>query len=354
MDWGGTRAFLNGNRHALGEAAGTLYPGAARVEGTPLLTRPEWLPAEPLPLESVHLRWDPAPTPPAVADPSEGLPPGFRTYAEAMQALAPPKVFEDRPSYRLLAADLTDDTPALTLGPSHYFAGLNVGEAVAHELAAASRPVGSRAPSMRRLPLRRRVGDPCDLSRRAVLPAITTVTITRSGSYVLHWRDPAKVVHAGGLYQVMPVGVFQPLGSGSSGTRPLAEEGADLDLWRCMVREFSEELLGTTEDYAPGFDQESWPFHRAIDAARAQGRVTVHCLGLGVDPLTLALDVLTVAVFDDAAFDELFGGFGGLVTVNAEGRVTRARLDATAPSPMQPAGAAALALTRRHRAALGL
>jgi hypothetical protein len=127
------------------------------------------------------------------------------------------------------------------------------------------------------------------------------------------------------------------------------DERADLDLWRCMVREFSEELLGTGEDYGPGFDQESWPFHRALSTARAEGRVAVHCLGLGVDPLTLALDVLTVAVFDDATFGDLFEG---LVEVNAEGRVTRARFDGTVPAPMQPAGAAALRLAWRHRTAL--
>ncbi|MFD0853626.1 hypothetical protein ACFQ07_15420, partial [Actinomadura adrarensis] len=244
-----------------------------------------------LPLEKVRLGWQTAPPSPAVADPDDGLPDGYRTYAEAMAALAPPRVFEDRPSYRLLDADLT--VPQLTFSPSRYFAGLNVGESVAHELAR-----GGHA-------LRERVGDPCDLSRRTVLAAITTLTVTRSGSYVLHWRDPEKVAHAGGLHQVMPVGVFQPLTDASE---------ADLDMWRCMVREFSEELLGTEELYGPGFDQEKWPFHRALTEARQDGRLAVHVLGLGVDPLTLALDVLTVAVFEDAAFDAFFHA---MVDVNA-------------------------------------
>jgi hypothetical protein len=139
----------------------------------------------------------------------------------------------------------------------------------------------------------------------------------------------------------MPVGVFQPL----------VDERADFDLWRCMVREYSEELLGASEEYGPGFDQEAWPFHRDLSAARRDGRIRVHCLGLGVDPLTFAVDLLTVAVVDDRAFGSLFGG---LVDVNAEGLVRLAAFDGTVPAPMQPAGAAALRLAWRHRRALGV
>jgi hypothetical protein len=47
--------------------------------------------------------------------------------------------------------------------------------------------------------------------------AISTLTLRRSAggdaSFPLHWRDPAKVTHAGGLYQVIPVGIFQPVSS---------------------------------------------------------------------------------------------------------------------------------------------
>ncbi|XRQ04797.1 hypothetical protein ACN3XK_50795 [Actinomadura welshii] len=321
--WRDERAALNAARGPLGETASGLYPDVPRVAGTPLLCRPEWVPDAPVPLEAVRLEWDPRPAPPAVADPADGLPSGYRTYAGALAALAPPKVFEDRPSHRLLAAD----PPVLTLGPARYFDGVNVGEAVAHELAAGAAG----------LPLRGRIGDPRDLTRRAALPAITTVTVTTSGSYVLHWRDPAKVAHAGGLHQVMPVGVFQPLGAEPP------------DMWRCMVREYAEELLGTAEDYGEDFVQDEWPFHRRLTGARERGRVRPYFLGLGVDPLTFALDLLTAVVIDDDAFGELFGG---MVAVNDEGEVSTAPFDGTVPHPMQPAGAAALRLAWRHRRTL--
>ncbi|MFD0688284.1 transcriptional regulator [Actinomadura fibrosa] len=328
--WREVRAELNAGRARLGRIASDLYPDAPRVAGTPLLCRPEWIPPAPLPLESIRLAWDARPVPPPVADPSDGLPPGHRTYADAIAALAPPAVFEDRPSYRLLDAA----PPVLRFGPARYFDGVNVGEAVAHELAA-------REASADGLPLRERVGDPCDLTRRTALCAITTLTVTTSGSYVLHRRDPAKVAHAGGLYQVMPVGVFQPLNGGP----------ADLDLWRCMVREYAEELLGGDEEYGEDFVQEEWPFHRELTAARARGDVRAHFLGLGVDPLTFALDLLTAVVVTDGAFADLFGG---LVTTNDEGEVTMAPFGGPVPEPMQPAGAAALELARRHRGLLGI
>ncbi|MFB4306492.1 hypothetical protein [Actinomadura sp. GTD37] len=322
-EWRAGRAALNRGRARLGEIASGLYPDAPRVAGTPLLCRDGWVPDAPIPLAGLRIGWDDRPAPPAVAGPADGLPDGYRTYAEAMAALAPPKVFEDRPAYRLLDAA----PPVLRFGPARYFDGVNVGEAVAHELAAGADG------------LRARVGDPCDLTRRAALCAITTVTVTASGSYVLHWRDPWKVAHAGGLHQVMPVGVFQPLRD----ERP--------DPWACMVREYAEELLGADEDYGAGFVQDEWPFHRAMTAAREEGRLRAHLLGLGVDPLTFALDLLTVVAVDDDVFADLFGG---LVAVNAEGTVSTAPFDGTVPRPAQPAGAAALRLAWRHREALGL
>jgi len=150
------------------------------------------------------------------------------------------------------------------------------------------------------------------------------------------------------MYQVIPVGIFQPSGAASW------HEREDFSLWRCMLREFDEELRGTPEEYGAGpVDDGSWPFARHMAAALDRGRVRVWCLGLGVDPLTYATDLLTVAVIDSRVFDELFSldprG-------NAEGRVLAARefaahvIDRIVTSePVQAAGAAVLRLAWRHR-----
>jgi hypothetical protein len=374
--WRAARAGMNQRRHPLTQAAARLYPDAARVGTTALLCRPEWIPAQPLGLDEVKLTWAGHPPAAAVtgAEPASAHLRPLRAdgsrypgYADAIAALDPPAVFGNRPSYRLLAAGLTGEAGHMDLSLGRYFDGVNVTEALAHELAGAW-PDPPRPAAAGSLPFRELIGDPCDLSRRSAMCAITTLTLRRTAagdaSFLLHWRDPAKVTHAGGLYQVMPVGIFQPADDNPSSVR------SDLSLWRSMAREFSEELLGTPEDYGElgtPLDYGRWPFYRELAAAREGGKLGVACVGLGVDPLTFAADILTVAVFDSDVFDRLFAG---LVAANAEGRVTgpgaaaapgtpgvpftreAIRRLADGSEPMQAAGAAVLQLAWQHRRSL--
>jgi hypothetical protein len=372
--WRQVRRMVNEQRLSLVTQAARLYPGAARVAGTDLLGRPEWLPAAPVELGEIGLRWasrPPAPHTDATAAAAAHLLPQhapggpFPSYATAVAVVDPPALFQNRVCYRLLDATLTG--PArLTMGPARYFDAMNLGHAVAHELAAAQDQadpgpeLADPGPELAGLPLRAALGDPCALSQRTALTAVTTLTLRRApdgaASFLLHWRDPARVNHAGGAYQVMPAGIFQPVTD-----RPAAQQ-ADFSLWRCMTREFSEELLGGSEDYPTHdgvLDYGQWPFARELAAARDAGTLRVHCVGLGVDPLTLATDLLTVAVFDSEVFDRLFRE---LVTANAEGRVVTENGSAAIPftavtvdrftggaEPMQTAGAALLRLAWQHR-----
>lgn len=357
----------------LGRAAARLYAGLPRAAGTELLARPGWLPAAPVRLDELPLTWQddpPAPVIDARGPLTRHVRPGlaaaagaaaggqYRSYAEAIGALDRPALFEDRVCYRLLAARL-DAEPGLAFGACRYFDGVNLGHAVAHELAAAWAS-GPGALTMAGLPLRAAAGDPCDLARRPATVAVTTLTLRRgpggAASFVLHWRDPARVNHAGGLYQVMPAGIFQPVTDAPAALR------SDLSLWRCMVREFSEEYLGTAEEYPTSggvLDYRAWPFYRQLAGARAAGALGVWCVGAGVDPLTLATDILTVAVLDAGVFDSVFGG---LVAGNAEGRVVMHGGSAAIPftgetvrrfsdgtEPVQAAGAALLRLAWQHR-----
>ena len=285
----------------------------------------------------------------------------YLRYSDVLRDLAAPAVFENRVTYRLTEAQLVSGlTPGLVSGLTpgasrlvftrgRYFDGIDTGEAAAHEYAATR--LGGRPAGLRAL-----ITDPCDLRRRPANLAISTLTLRldRAGgraSFLLHWRDPAKVGHAGGLYQVIPVGIFQP--SSEAGWN--AQQ--DFSLWRCMIREFAEELGGRSEDYGPGpVDYDSWPFARHLAGAVDRGQIRVWCLGLGTDPLTYATDLLTVAVIDSGVFDELFSL---RPRSKAEGSVLAARefaahvIDRVVTSePMQAAGAAVLRLAWRHRETL--
>jgi hypothetical protein len=361
-DWLRVRSYLQEHRHALAVDAAGDYPAERRMAGTPLLAAPEWQLAGPVPLDDIELEFihtrgtpprapgGPLPAPAEVAPLLPERPDGtrYRSYSDALLDLAAPAVFENRPTYRLIEADLGQGRLAFTRG--RYFDGVDTGEAAAHEYAAAR--LGGRD-KHRPAGLRARIADPCDLGRRPVNLAITTLTLrfeaaTGRASFLLHWRDPAKVGHAGGMYQVIPVGIFQPSGEACW------HEREDFSLWRCMLREFDEELRGTPEEYGAGpVDYASWPFARHMATALDRGQVRVWCLGLGVDPLTYATDLLTVAVIDSRVFDELFrlDPRG-----NAEGSVLAARQFAAhaidhivTTEPVQAAGAAVLRLAWRHR-----
>jgi hypothetical protein len=369
--WRVVRRDLNERRHPLTLAASRLYPGAARAGTTALLCREEWIPPQPLALHEVRLTWSGRPPAPAVSGagpasahvrPLRADGTRYPVYTDAIAALDRPGLFDNRPCYRLLAARLAPGASHMDLAPGRYFDGVDIGEALAHELAAALAGDPGRVTAPR-LPFRDFIGDPCDLARRSAMCAITTLTLRRTASgdasFLLHWRDPGQVTHAGGLYQVMPVGIFQPADGNP------ASVGSDLSLWRSMTREFSEELLGTTEDYrdlGSPVDYGRWPFYRALSAARGAGKVNVFCLGMGVDPLTLAVDILAAAVFDSDVFDDLFAG---LVAANAEGRVVGGQGAPGVPftaeiihrfgggaEPTQAAGAAVLQLAWQHRSRL--
>jgi len=363
-DWLAVRSYLTEHRYDLAVDAAEEYPPDRRMAGTPLLAAPGWRPAAPILLHGIGLELSVAEAAGAGPEVPPALLPRrpdgtrYRRYSEAMGELAAPQVFENRATYRLTAADLVSAAPRLAFTDGRYFDGIEVGEAAAHEYAAAR--LGGRAPGLcpagpRPPGFRDRFADPCDLRRRPANLAISTLTMRldrRAGraSFLLHWRDPARVGHAGGLYQVVPVGVFQPSGEAPWNRRH------DFSLWRCMVREFAEELGGRSEDYASDrapLDYDSWPFARQLAGALDRGQVRVWCLGLGADPLTYATDLLTVAVIDSEVFD---AWFGVSPRRNAEGRILAARefaadvIDRTVSGePVQAAGAALLRLAWRHR-----
>ena len=136
----------------------------------------------------------------------------------------------------------------------------------------------------------------------------------------------------------------------------------DFDLWRNVMREYSEEYLGNPrhDGDGPPIDYENEKPFRSLEAARRAGKIRVFCLGVGVDALNYVGDVFTVAVFDADVFDPIFEE---MVEQNDEGdfvvghdqeftfdRQTIERLMST--QPIAPSGAACLQLAWQHRASI--
>jgi hypothetical protein len=363
--WLRVHAFLGRDRCELANRAAGDYPAGLRLAGSPLLAPPAWRLAAPVPLDGIRLELGPDAPAPNVPDlaalapdalPERADGTGYARYSDVVAALAAPVVFENRPVYRLIEAELAGaNGPRLAFGRGRYFDSIDAGGAAGHEYAAAQLGGAGTAASCA---YRAALGGPTGLARRVAPLAVSALTLRHdrqagTATFPLHYREPGKVGHAAGLYQVLPVGVFQP-----SGEAPW-NEANDFSLWRGLLREYAEELLGADEDHgselAP-IDYEAWPLARAMTDGLADGRVRAWCLGIGADPLTFALDLLAVVVLDASLYDDLFGD---MVDANAEGRVLGPRpFDAPsvtallATAPLQAAAEALLTLALAHRATL--
>jgi transcriptional regulator with XRE-family HTH domain len=324
--WRTTRRLLNSRRVPLSRAVANLYP--TRLAETGLLVHPNWLPPQPVRIDDIQIRRVDSPEP-AIAG-TDGSTAGvrplaepgrrFHRYSQAIRAIEHPRLFENRLSWRLAGCDWVDGRGSMQFGEMSYFDLVDLGEVAAHE--AADRlidPTGQVGPhSWRGLHVRRAIGDPFDTSRRMIGAAVDTLTIRRDrdgASFVLHQRDSGNVAVAGGMLHVMPCGIFQP-----SSVHPKSLL-ADFSLWRNIQREYSEEFLGNPEHDGSGsaVDYRRPPFD-AMQRAADEGALSVYCLGVGLDALTLVGEILTVAVFDADVYDTLFAD---MVDVNEEGTVVK-------------------------------
>jgi hypothetical protein len=313
--------------------AEALYP-EARIPGleqTGLIAPRSWIPDSPVPLDDVvlDLQADAAQAPitgseresaqvrPLLSDQQR-----FQRYSHAIRDLARPRLFENRLCFRALSVDWTLPVVQFQFGVMGFFDSMDINEALAHETALhhlARDAAGDESvcrPSWRNLAFRKLIGDPFDLSRRPLMGAIGTLTIRagESPSMILHQRDGGGVAGGGGMTHLLPAGIFQPCSV-------MPESVAnDFSIWRNIQREYAEELLGQAECDGSGrpLDYANVEPFATMDQGLADGRIRVYCLGLTLDALTLAGDLLTVAVFEPELYDSLFGNH---VDRNDEGAI---------------------------------
>ena len=172
--WRQERRWLNQHRSELARLAVGLYPAEHRLPDTPLIASPGWISEQPVELRSLRLTLDEQPHGVAIDGcEAETLPTRplcaagqrFDSYTSAIRHLDPPRLFESRPSYRLLGEQL--GTGSLHFGLAAYFDKIDVSEALGHELAIAClrRANGlpdSIEPLRDALPFRTLIGDPFD------------------------------------------------------------------------------------------------------------------------------------------------------------------------------------------------
>jgi transcriptional regulator with XRE-family HTH domain len=184
--WRQTRASLNRNRHALAQVAAGLYPDT-RLGTTGLVTHPDWLPPAPVDLAAVELvEQVDAPEPAldgteretALVRPQQSLVRPYARYTHAIRDLAPPRLFENRMSWRLTDVLWAPGKGRMGFADTEYFAAVDVFEPTAHELAyVALDEAGSLrrpGPVMRDLPYRSFQQSP---------PSRSGGTVTRPSSF---------------------------------------------------------------------------------------------------------------------------------------------------------------------------
>ncbi|WP_253831839.1 hypothetical protein [Actinokineospora globicatena] len=276
-----------------------------------MLTEPGWVPDTPIPLVDVSLTLETSPSHEQRVHRDallNGLDLGGpMSYSDAVVRIAGMSHFTNDVVYRLVRVEATGRALALRFREARYFDYLDTGEVLAYkdlEAGGTSKYRGS-------------LGNPFTLRNRVASLGVLTLTIVKAGSgpvFLMHKRSP-KVVLASDFFHVVPAGEFSPSDVSVTAIR------SDLDLWRNICREYAEELLGSEDAQGRGgrkLDYANVEPYKSLTTHRDQGRLSISVLGLGLDPLSLKPELLTVAVFDEEAFNAVFrdritGNYEGVV-----------------------------------------
>ena len=371
------RKRLGTQRPELTRAA-LAYHSSEHDDGLPgMLAGPSWVPPHPIPLRDVQVRLSEH----AIHDPPvaalresarEMLPRKeslrrYTGYSEALGELARPSLFEDLPCYRLLSANLCGQTPTITVGLTTFFAGIDESEALAHEFSALSEAGAAPKARGRTLPVRSLVANPCRVGDRTTLMSVSALTLRvgeGKAQFYLHSRDSSAVAIAGNLLHLAPSGVFQPTADDHFTVQ------RDCSPWLTLCREYAEEYLGLEEARGPAgaaLSYEEDEPYSSLMRAYEDARLQIFACGLGLDPLTLCGELVTIARVEESTFDEVFAD---LVVHNTEGtlrgrRVVKGRIEGfpftedsvrefLASDRLSPAARAALTVAWKCRTSLNL
>lgn len=308
------RARLVSGRPELVEACLAAHSRHQADPDIPLLSKAGWIPRTPLTLDEVELTLTPKELDrDSLAQarahllkhwPTTEAGTRIPTYGDAIGALAPPKIWSDRRSYRLISVrgEVSSAEEDLEIGLDFalatYFDLINTSEPLGHELA--DQLVRNKPVNLSHAAYRKWLGDPFDLRRRCAIPGVNTLTIRRSASQAhmfLHERQ-ANLATAMGAVHVTPAAEFQPrvdIGR--------IENDQDFNLRNNILRGYTEEFVNVKGDLS-----------NLVDS----GQLNLWFLGIGLDPLSWKPEILMVAIFEDEAFNSVFRD---IARENAEGPI---------------------------------
>jgi hypothetical protein len=152
----------------------------------------------------------------------------------------------------------------------------------------------------------------------------------------LHARDVAAVADGIGQRHVVPAGVFQPSTDHPSAWR------ADRDVWKNIVREACEEFLPDIEELdtaSAAVDLETVEPYRTVMKFKRNRDIQCFFLGIGLDPVQLQPEILTVFIITESSFRKLFGAtFSRTSVMNNEGKIIGSQIIGTTKSGRQLIG----------------
>lgn len=318
-----------------------------------LPTKPEWIPSKPIPLAQIDkaLAWDARPN----RTKHRSMPATEGTTFSDFVADQFPNIQQDNwYCYRLMSVSGERDAPVLTFAKSRYHDLVDTCQRAAFDLSAWDSQKGNRR-EISELPLRKAQAI-FDFSNRDANPGVSTVVILKNRKpdtgFLIHDRKWNGAMDSPNSYHVVPAGQFQP--DQAENYRP----ERDFSLVRNVFREMAEELYSVPHAAEPVvFDDQD--FMKAdviapIREAYENGALTLHYLGLAIDPLPMKPGILAAMVIDVARMPK-----GSLTfTPNLEGRVIeesveelprylKRPIDKGDPNVI-PDGVACLTLAQRH------
>ncbi|MGB9118534.1 hypothetical protein [Bradyrhizobium sp.] len=319
----------------------------------PLITRPSWIPKQPIPMgrpglepKFVYQASARAPHPPK-------LPRVDATFHEFRRRLSPQGRMMNDETYRPLEIEVTDRGLHLVCGPGRYFEYHDSCEVLGLELAAWALANPNRRPNSdgSDLPLRGPAENIFNLRNRSAVVGVSTLLIALDyeGDDWYYWYQRGnKVAVNPEAWSVVPSGTFQPFAAN------LAQHDQDFNIRSTVLRKLAEELLGKEQSQqtaTKASDFEKSVLLRDFVSLLNSGFAQLYFLGVGLDPVCTVPEVLTTLIF---RANDLPSGTMGKFKNNFEGRYHKGVLEGGAllhfahRYNVHTASAACMRLTARH------